>query len=343
MSSESTSAAASSSSSLYCSEDGAGLDSPYADEWISDHSPYSLPFDETTITELFDSETHYMPEPEYLRRCCDRSMDVTDRQDFINWILRVHAFYHFCPVTAFLAVNYFDRFLSSHSILLNGWSFQLLSVACLSVAAKMEEPRVPLLLDLQTCDPKYIFEAKTVERMELLVMTNLDWRLRSVTPYDFLHHFISKLPSSTSCPDIHSASSDLILNTARVSDFLGFTPSMLAAAAVLCAARECLDSQWGPHQEPPSFDERVNNDMVRSCHQLMDEYLVDTCPNGRHNARRVEPGAPPSPAGVLDAAVCGSCDTRSETPGSRSRPEPPSKRLRSSALVYMNIGGDYNL
>ena len=71
--------------------------------------------------------------------------------------------------------------------------------------------------------------------------------------------------------------------------------------------------------------------MVRSCHQLMVEYLIDTCPAGRHKGRRFEPVAPPSPVGVLDAAACGICDTRSETPGSSSQAEPPSKRLRSSA------------
>ena len=31
----------------------------------------------------------------------------------------------------------------------DGWPWQLLSVACLSLAAKMEEPLVPSLLDLQ--------------------------------------------------------------------------------------------------------------------------------------------------------------------------------------------------
>lgn len=35
----------------------------------------------------------------------------------------------------------------------NGWPLQLLSVACLSLAAKMEETLVPSLLDLQV----YIF------------------------------------------------------------------------------------------------------------------------------------------------------------------------------------------
>lgn len=100
----------------------------------------------------------------------------------------------------------------------NGWPSQLLSVACLSLAAKLEEPDVPLILDLQVSDAKYVFEPKTVQRMELRVMSFLNWRLRSVTPFDFLHHFISNLPS-TSKPDsfnrVFSASSDLILSTTR--------------------------------------------------------------------------------------------------------------------------------
>lgn len=100
-----------------------------------------------------------------------------------------------------------------------GWPFQLLSVACLSLAAKMEELYVPWLLDLQMLEPTYVFEPKTIQRMELLVLATLKWRLRSVTPFDFLHYFISMLPSSASTPDsvstLHSLASNIILNTTR--------------------------------------------------------------------------------------------------------------------------------
>lgn len=54
--------------------------------------------------------------------------------------------------------------------------------------------------------------------------------------------------------------------------------------------------------------------MVRSCHQLMDEYLVDTCPSADHHKVRKQQTSdepPASPDGVLDAASCVSCDTRS--------------------------------
>lgn len=338
------------SSSLYCGEedvaaaaaDGGSdmVSCDTTDTWIFDNQ--SPPFDvvddadadaDDVISRLIDceSESHNMLHPDYLHRFRDCSVIVTARQDSINWILNVHAHYKFRPVTALLSVNYFDRFLSSHFLpLANGWPFQLLSVACLSLAAKMEETQVPLLLDLQIFDPRFVFEPKTVQRMELRVMSVLNWRLNSITPFDYLHYFISKLPASSSEPGSFtrflSSSSDLIIRTPRVVNFLGFAPSTIAAAAVLCAAGESLDSSAICHH-------RLNKEMVRSCNQLMEEYLIDTCPSARLKDQRVEPQvAPPSPVGVLDAAACGSCDTRSDNPGSSNQAEAESsgKRLRSS-------------
>ncbi|PKI71622.1 cyclin-D4-1-like isoform X2 [Punica granatum] len=341
------------SSSLFCGEDPCQAVSPH-DPYIpiSDHQPplppplpvhshilLLPPPDEAVVGELIDRESRTLPQGDYLHRCRARSINLTARQDSISWILKVHAHYHFRPVTALLAVNYLDRFLSVHSLPEheNGWPFQLLSVACLSLAAKIEELYVPLLLDLQICDPKFVFEPKTVQRMELWVMANLDWRLHSVTPFDFLNFFVSNMqtPSTSSQPDpwspsqILASASDLILRTPRAIDFLGFTPSEIAAAAVLSAAGVGAGS-------PITFHERVNKEMVRSCHQLMEEYLVDTCPTAWFKHVEAEPaaGPPPSPVGVLDAAACGSCDTRPDNPsasGGAEPPPPPNKRLRLSA------------
>lgn len=97
------------------------------------------------------------------------------------------------------------------------WKFQLLSVACFSLAVKMEEPEVPLLLDLQVSEPRFVFEPKSIQRMELWVMKKLNWRLRSITPFDFLHYFIFKLPHSSSF-NHHCflwKCSDLVLKTIR--------------------------------------------------------------------------------------------------------------------------------
>lgn len=94
-------------------------------------------------------------------------------------------------------------------------------MACLSIAAKMEETVVPLLLDLQLFEePRFVFEPGTVGRMEVLVMARLQWRMRSVTPFDFIDSFAARLQSfcagrnlSSSC--FFSRVSDLILSTHR--------------------------------------------------------------------------------------------------------------------------------
>lgn len=72
------------------------------------------------------------------------------RKEAVDWILKVKGYYGFRPLTAILAINYLDRFLSSlHFQTDLPWMIQLVAVSCLSLAAKVEETEVPLLLDLQ--------------------------------------------------------------------------------------------------------------------------------------------------------------------------------------------------
>lgn len=79
----------------------------------------------------------------------DESLMVA-RKNAVKWILSVIAHYGFTAKTAVLAVNYYDRFISSICFQRDKpWMSQLASVACLSIAAKVEEVQVPLLLDLQ--------------------------------------------------------------------------------------------------------------------------------------------------------------------------------------------------
>lgn len=118
-------------------------------------------------------------------------------------------------------------FLNSyHMSQASGWPYQLLSVACLALATKMEEQYVPLLLDLQIMEPAYIFDPKTVQRMELLVMACLNWKLCLVTPFDFLHYFVSKMSPPPPDPSIQIASafSNLVINTIRGKPFHLISP-----------------------------------------------------------------------------------------------------------------------
>ncbi|KAK1316900.1 Cyclin-D4-1 [Acorus calamus] len=305
-------------SSLYCAEDADEVASWDTESSIFDGVGDDEINDDRSISGLFSSEVDHMPSPDYLSRL--RCLNSTSRQDAITWMLKVHSLYRFRPVTAYLSVNYLDRFLSLNTLpvrrpVMRGatepdqetrWPYQLLAVACVSLAAKMEETHVPLMLDLQLFEPRFVFDPKTVRRMELLVMSSLQWRLRSVTPFDFVplfadrrrleHVFLARV-------------SGLINKTLRVVDFVGFRPSIVAAAAVTCAA--------GEPGESASLHALVSEDSVRDCRRLMEEYLVDTCPSAW--LKPEAESAPRSPVGVLDAAACGSCDSGSSVSDDASR------------------------
>ena len=72
------------------------------------------------------------------------------------------------------------------------WAARLLSVACVSVAAKMEECRAPALSEFDA-GGGYEFCSASIRRMELLVLSTLGWRMGAVTPFDYLTCFSSRL------------------------------------------------------------------------------------------------------------------------------------------------------
>ncbi|GLJ15237.1 hypothetical protein SUGI_0249120 [Cryptomeria japonica] len=278
--------------------------------------------DDEEIAVLVGKECEYMP----LKWYQDHRMDFASaRANAIGWILKVHAYYSFGPLTAYLSINYLDRFLSRYQ-LPDGkaWMLQLLSVACLSLAAKMEETDVPLLLDLQTEGPKFVFEARTLKRMELMVLATLEWRMLSVTPFSFIDYFIhhggNDGGGSSSKSPMVSRVGELILSTIRGIDFLQHRPSAIAAAAVLCAAEESLAPAEGARYRKGVLScSTVNKDLILKCYSLMRRLFAIP-----KRAKSASSSIPQSPVGVLD----GFCTSNSTT----SRASSLEESLRSVNL-----------
>ena len=62
-------------------------------------------------------------------------------------------------------------------------------------------------------DTKYLFEPKNIQKMELLVMSNLNWKLNPVTPISFLDHIVRRLGLKTNLHwDFFKKCEDLILS-----------------------------------------------------------------------------------------------------------------------------------
>ncbi|KAF6172129.1 hypothetical protein GIB67_029547 [Kingdonia uniflora] len=148
--------------------------------------------------------------------------------------------------------NFLDR--SSHDTLSESdvqkgkaWIMQLLAVACLSLVAKMEEIEVPLSVDLQVEECKFIFEAKTIQRTELLVLSTLKWRMRVVTPFTFMDYFFCKNNDDLPPPSSQiSRLVELILRLTRGIEYLEFNPSDVAAVVSIYVIRETNVDKYEP-------------------------------------------------------------------------------------------------
>ncbi|KAH0856650.1 hypothetical protein HID58_084911 [Brassica napus] len=151
---------------------------------------------EEIIREMMEKEKQHLPRDDYIKRLRSGDLDLNVRRtEALNWIWKACEEHHFGPLCVCLSVNYLDRFLSvhDHPNIDKAWTMQLLALACLSLAAKVEETEVPLLIDLQVGDPQFVFEAKSIQRMELLVLNRLEWRLRAITPCSYIRYFLRKM------------------------------------------------------------------------------------------------------------------------------------------------------
>ncbi|RWR82926.1 cyclin-D5-1-like protein [Cinnamomum micranthum f. kanehirae] len=153
--------------------------------------------------------------------------------DAVQWILKMRAIFGFRFQTAYLSVTYLYRFLLRRQVDQRGkgWAIRLLSVACLSLAVKMEECKIPALSEFRVDD--YNFENGVIQRMEIMVLNTLEWRMSFVTPYAYLNYFISKFSDESRPKSLLYRTIELISDTVKVVNLMNYRPSAIAAAAVL--------------------------------------------------------------------------------------------------------------
>ncbi|KAE9607789.1 hypothetical protein Lal_00013412 [Lupinus albus] len=235
------------------------------------------------------------------------------RFEAVNWISKVCAHFGFSALTTVLSVNYFDRFITNLTFQNDKpWMTQLVAVACLSLAAKMEETHVPLLLDLQVEESRFVFEAKTIQRMELIVLSTLKWRMSPVTPISFFEHIVRRLGLKSRLHwEFLWRCERILLNVIADSSVMSYLPSMLAAATMIHVIKEIE-----PFNATHYIDQllgllKISEEQVSQCHKLILKLLV--CNERIHNLRqkRKRLSRPSSPGGVIDASF--SCDSSNDS------------------------------
>lgn len=256
---------------------------------------------EESFGSMVEREGQYMPKDDYLKRLRCGDLDLALRREALDWIWKAHTHYRFGDSSFCLSINYLDRFLSMYEMPNNKtWAVKLLSLACLSLAAKMEEINVPLTVDLQVGEPKCVFDGNTIQRMELLLLRTLQWRMQPYTPLTFIDHFLRKINGVDKYPSLPliSRSMQIISSTTKGIDFLEFRPSEIAAAVAMLVSADAIAAGEDIFKDVPCFS-LVQKERVMKCVEL----IQDWANGGRgRNGSSSSSSTPQSPNGVLEAA-----------------------------------------
>ncbi|CAM8938482.1 hypothetical protein QQ045_013199 [Rhodiola kirilowii] len=259
---------------------------------------------------------------------------VESRHGAVDWILKVQSFYSFSALTAVLAVNYLDKFiflsLQQSFQKEKPWMTQLAAVACLSLAAKVEEIHVPLLLDLQVEETKYVFEAKTIQKMEILILSTLEWKMNMVNPITFLDQFTSKLGwSSLVYGDFIQRCELVILLALFDSRNMSWPPSVMAATTMLHVISNIQPSIVQQLEDQLVGLLGINKEKVSECYAFVRD-LTSNRQGLFSNKRkfRSQSFSPGSPTGVIDASFLSDSSNSSWSAASSVNSSPELYRKR---------------
>ncbi|KAE8696764.1 D6-type cyclin isoform 3 [Hibiscus syriacus] len=232
---------------------------------LEDHQSDSVPA-------LFSSESHHMPSLNYFHSLKTCDFHVSFRQEAISLILQYSC--NLDPYTQYLAINYMDRFISWQEIPQgNPWVATLIVIACISLAAKMREIHFSLS-DFQR-EEWFIFDPPAIQRMELLVLDALNWRMRSITPFSFITFYVSlfQLKDPPLSQALKDRATNIIFQARNEISLLEFKPSITAASALLLACHELFPLQFPSFETSILSCEYVNKEMVQKCFDAMQEMV----------------------------------------------------------------------
>ncbi|KAI3451983.1 hypothetical protein Pfo_008648 [Paulownia fortunei] len=329
---------------LYCDEErfdecvggGFGLKEPEIKDFNEIHkNPFTFLFEHDLFWEDDELASLLSKERKQARLTYDEihsdgSLKMV-RNEAIKWMLKVIGYYGFNAMTALLAVNYYDRFITSLCFQKDKpWMSQLAAVACLSIAAKVEETQVPLLLDLQVEESKYLFGAKTIQRMELLVLSTLQWKMNPVTPISFFDHIARRFGLITNLHwEFLRRCESIILSIITDCRLVHYLPSVIAAATMIYVIREIETCDALEDQNQLMSVLRTSKEKIDDCHKLIVEAMDDLSRKSCH--KRKHESIPRCPSGVIDAYFSSDCsvDLWAVASSLSSSPDPLFKRSRA--------------
>ncbi|PHU20699.1 hypothetical protein BC332_11850 [Capsicum chinense] len=160
------------------------------------------------------------------------------RRHAIHYILRITGpQFGFHVQTLYTAVTYVDRFLLERIVEVGQYRMvRLISVACLSLAAKMDESRenVPPLSHYPV--GTFGINVDHIRKMELMILGDFRWDMRYVTPFNFIRFFLSRFARDVPSRYLtRMRIYEIVLSVLQGGRLMNHRPSVIAAAATLLA------------------------------------------------------------------------------------------------------------
>nr|P50755.1 RecName: Full=G1/S-specific cyclin-D1 [Xenopus laevis]CAA61664.1 cyclin D1 [Xenopus laevis] len=252
------------------------------------HLDRNLITDRVLQTMLKAEETS-CPSMSYFK-CVQKEILPNMRKIVATWMLEVCEEQK-CEEEVFpLAMNYLDRFLSVEP-LRKSW-LQLLGATCMFLASKMKET-IPLTAEKLCIYTDNSIRPDELLIMELRVLNKLKWDLASVTPHDFIEHFLNKMPLTEDTKQIiRKHAQTFVALCATDVNFISNPPSMIAAGSVAAAVQGLnlgnADSVFSTQRLTLFLSQviKCDPDCLRACQEQIESLLESSLRQAQqqHNA-----------------------------------------------------------
>ncbi|XP_030450049.2 putative cyclin-D7-1 [Syzygium oleosum] len=238
---------------------------------------------DAAIAVCLEKEMGCMPGSGFVE-CVEAKGLVFARTRVMQWLIKCRSRLKLSYSTIFLAANYFDRLISICKCQeWQLWIAELVSIACLSVASKFNETLSTLSIhEIQMEDLDHSFQPSTIQRMELMLLQMLGWRLVPITAYSYVELLTCNGNFLTS--HLHeqfiTKVNDLLLHSLMDINFAEFRPSVIAASAFQCgldnvltlSSTVCLTNYI--HQIVCQDQREID---LMKCQKLMEVWLASEC------------------------------------------------------------------